>query len=66
MDGDNKLSEVSTGQTLSAESDLKVYEAIRAALANARASVVVAVNSAMVGIYWDTGIRKMVYCCEFA
>jgi hypothetical protein len=55
MDGDNKLSEASKVQALSAGSDSKVYEAIRAALAEARASVVVAVNSAMVGVYWDIG-----------
>jgi len=57
MDEDNKSSEASNGQLLSAESDSKVYEAIRAALAEARASVAVAVNSAMVGVYWDIGRR---------
>jgi len=43
------------GQALSALSDSKIYEAIRAALAEARSKVVVAVNSAMVSVYWDIG-----------
>jgi predicted GNAT superfamily acetyltransferase len=34
---------------------LRFYEAIRAALAEARAKVVVTVNSAMVGVYHDIG-----------
>jgi len=37
------------------KSDAQVYEAIRDALAGARASVVTAVNSAMVGVYWEIG-----------
>jgi hypothetical protein len=32
-----------------------VYEAIRAALADARTKVVAAVNTAMVGVYWEIG-----------
>ena len=53
------------GQSLSAhlgicksvvsESDTQVYEAIRTALTEARTSVVVAVNTAMVGVYWEIG-----------
>jgi predicted nuclease of restriction endonuclease-like (RecB) superfamily len=43
------------GQPLSAQSDTQLYEAIRAALADARTKVVVAVNSAMVGVYWEIG-----------
>jgi predicted nuclease of restriction endonuclease-like (RecB) superfamily len=35
--------------------DAKVYESIRTALAEARTSVVVAVNSAMVSVYWEIG-----------
>ncbi|MDR0528921.1 MAG: PDDEXK nuclease domain-containing protein [Zoogloeaceae bacterium] len=35
--------------------DTQVYEAIRAALADARTKVVVAVNTAMVGVYWEIG-----------
>ena len=35
--------------------DEKIYEAIRAALAEARTKVVVAVNTAMVGVYWEIG-----------
>jgi len=37
------------------ESDKEIYYAIRAALAEARTSVVAAVNSAMVGVYWEIG-----------
>ncbi len=37
------------------ESDTQVYEAIRTALTEARTSVVVAVNTAMVGVYWEIG-----------
>lgn len=33
----------------------EVYKAIREALAVARESVVIAVNSAMVGVYWEIG-----------
>jgi predicted nuclease of restriction endonuclease-like (RecB) superfamily len=40
---------------LRAQPDSEVYEAIRAALSEARAKVVVAVNSAMVSVYWDIG-----------
>jgi len=38
-----------------AKLDSEVYETIRTALAAARKSVVVAVNSAMVGVYWEIG-----------
>jgi predicted nuclease of restriction endonuclease-like (RecB) superfamily len=43
------------GQPLTAQSDTQVYESIRAALSDARTKVVVAVNSAMVGVYWEIG-----------
>lgn len=42
-------------QSLPTESNAQVYAAIRAALAEARTKVVVAVNSAMVGAYWEIG-----------
>jgi len=40
---------------LPAEPDSEVYESIRAALAEARTKVFVAVNTAMVGVYWEIG-----------
>jgi predicted nuclease of restriction endonuclease-like (RecB) superfamily len=40
---------------VSAESESRVYESIRATLAEARANVVVAVNAAMVSAYWEIG-----------
>jgi len=40
---------------VSAEPDSEVYEAIRAALTEARTKVFVAVNTAMVGVYWEIG-----------
>jgi predicted nuclease of restriction endonuclease-like (RecB) superfamily len=43
------------GKSLPVQPDTQVYEAIRAALADARTKVVVAVNSAMVGVYWEIG-----------
>lgn len=36
------------------ELDTKVYEAICAALAEARTKAVAVVNTAMVGVYWET------------
>jgi predicted nuclease of restriction endonuclease-like (RecB) superfamily len=42
-------------QPLPALSDTQIYEAIRAALADARTKVFAAVNSAMVGVYWEIG-----------
>ena len=42
-------------QALSANFDKEVYESIRATLAEARTSVVTAVNSAMVNAYWEIG-----------
>lgn len=48
-------SEFEKEQSLSAQSDTQVYEAIRAALADARTKAVVAVNTAMVGVYWEIG-----------
>jgi predicted nuclease of restriction endonuclease-like (RecB) superfamily len=55
MTESNKLSKVEKGQTLSAQFDTKIYEGIRTALAEARTSIVVAVNSAMVNVYWEIG-----------
>jgi len=49
------ISELEKGQALSVQSDMKVYEAIRAALAEARTKAVYAVNSAMVSVYWEIG-----------
>ncbi|HBT97143.1 MAG TPA: DUF1016 domain-containing protein [Desulfobulbaceae bacterium] len=40
---------------VSAASDLKVYKAIRTALTEARTKAVAAVNTAMVGVYWEIG-----------
>jgi len=51
----NKQSMVEKGQTLSAKSDTDVYESIRVVFAEARKNVGVAVNSAMVNAYWETG-----------
>jgi len=48
-------SEFEKEQSLSAQTDTQVYEAIRAALADARTKAVVAVNTAMVGVYWEIG-----------
>lgn len=47
--------EFEKGQPLSSQSDMQVYETIRAALSDARTKVVVAVNTAMVGVYWEIG-----------
>ena len=55
MDGNNRLSRVEKGQSLPAQFDKEIYETIRAALSEARTSVVVAVNSAMVSVYWEIG-----------
>lgn len=52
---EKKLSKTEKEQTLSAQSDIQIYEAIRAALAEARTKAVVAVNTAMVGVYWEIG-----------
>jgi len=52
MDAHNK---VSIRKSVISESDSKIYEAIRAALAEARTKVVFAVNSAMVSVYWEIG-----------
>ena len=49
------MSEHQNGQMISTEPDSQVYEAIRAALAEARTKVVVAVNTAMVEVYWEIG-----------
>jgi len=50
MDEQNK-----NNPLVAAKPDLKVYEAIRDALAEARTKAVVAVNTAMVGVYWEIG-----------
>ena len=42
-------------ESVISQSDTQVYEAISAALTEARTSVVVAVNTAMVGVYWEIG-----------
>lgn len=49
------IAESGKGQTLSAQSDTEIYEAIRAALADARTKVITAVNTAMVGVYYEIG-----------
>ncbi|MDR0817772.1 MAG: PDDEXK nuclease domain-containing protein [Clostridiales Family XIII bacterium] len=43
------------GHTLRGESEVQVYDSIRAALAEARKSVVATVNQTMVGVYWEIG-----------
>ena len=48
-------SESEKGHLLSAQSDMQVYESIRTALADTRTKVVVTINSAMVGVYWEIG-----------
>jgi predicted nuclease of restriction endonuclease-like (RecB) superfamily len=50
---DKNLSNVQ--QSPLALSDAQIYETIRAALADARTKVFAAVNSAMVGVYWEIG-----------
>ena len=55
MEENNKLSKTETVQSPIASGGAEVYESIRTALAEARMSVVVAVNSAMVGVYWEIG-----------
>ena len=57
MSGKKKKSNSEKNQTLSSKFDNGVYEAIRAALTEARASVVTAVNSVMVSVYWEIGKR---------
>ena len=47
MDGSNSIPKE--------QSENEVYELIRAALANARTKVVIAANTAMVGVYWEIG-----------
>lgn len=42
-------------QTMSAESESRVYNSIRTALAEARSKALAAVNSAMVTAYWEIG-----------
>jgi len=39
----------------SRSNSIRKYEAIRAALAEARTKVAVAVNTAMIGVYWEIG-----------
>ncbi len=49
------IAESEKGQIISAESETQVYEAIRAALADARTKAAAAVNTAMVGVYHEIG-----------
>jgi len=44
-----------TNVSIPAASSAKVYEAIRSALAEVRTKVAVAVNTAIVGVYWEIG-----------
>jgi hypothetical protein len=46
----DKIVKTEKGQLVSDQFSFKAYEGIRTALAEARASVVVAVNTAMVGV----------------
>jgi hypothetical protein len=55
IDGEKKLSKIEKGQPPTAQSATHIYEAIRAALAEARTKAVVAVNAAMVSAYWEIG-----------
>jgi predicted nuclease of restriction endonuclease-like (RecB) superfamily len=55
MSDKNKLKVIEKGQSPSDQSDNEIYNSIRAALAEARTNVVVAVNSAMVSAYWEIG-----------
>jgi len=55
MDDNNKLIKSEKEQSLSVKFEKEIYETIRAALTEARTNVVVAVNSAMVGVYWEIG-----------
>ena len=55
MDDNSKLSKVERDQSPFVQCDMEVYEAIRTALAETRTKIVVAVNSAMVGVYWEIG-----------
>ncbi|MDR3313969.1 MAG: PDDEXK nuclease domain-containing protein [Oscillospiraceae bacterium] len=52
---ENEIRKSEIQQSLTAQIDIKVYETIRAALADARSRVVVAVNTAMVEVYWEIG-----------
>jgi predicted nuclease of restriction endonuclease-like (RecB) superfamily len=51
----NEIIDVEKGQLATDRFNSKIYEDIRAALAEARASVVVAVNAAMVNVYHEIG-----------
>lgn len=42
-------------QSLTGESDSKIYQSIRTALAEARIKAIAAVNITMVGVYWEIG-----------
>jgi predicted nuclease of restriction endonuclease-like (RecB) superfamily len=55
MMDENEIRKSEIQQSLTAQIDIKVYETIRAALADARSRVVVAVNTAMVEVYWEIG-----------
>ena len=55
LENDKRINNQEKVLSPSAAGDAKVYESIRSALAEARTSVVVAVNSAMVSVYWEIG-----------
>ena len=53
--GQSLTAQLGIYKSVISQSDTQVYEAIRAALTEARTSVVVAANTAMVGVYWKIG-----------
>ena len=53
--GQSLTAQLGIYKSVISQSDTQVYEAIRAALTEARTSVVVAANTAMVGVYWEIG-----------
>ena len=55
MNNKNTPNKMETRQSLSTQFDKEIYNSIRATLAEARTSVVIAVNSAMVSVYWEIG-----------
>jgi predicted nuclease of restriction endonuclease-like (RecB) superfamily len=55
LENDKRINNQEKVLSPSAAGDAKVYESIRSALAEARTSVVVVVNSAMVSVYWEIG-----------
>jgi len=55
MNDKNEKGKIEERPSTSAQFDTEIYDSIRAALTEARASVIVAVNSAMVSVYWEIG-----------